>query len=38
MADLILHKGRLTTLDPGMPDATAIAIAEGKVLRTGGDR
>jgi len=36
-ADLILHNGRLTTLDRSNPTATAVAIQEGKFVRVGGD-
>lgn len=35
MADTILMNGRITTLDPQMPEAEAIAISDGKVLGTG---
>ncbi|WP_299629112.1 amidohydrolase [uncultured Tateyamaria sp.] len=38
MTDTILFNGKITTLDPNTPDATAIAIADGKVLRAGSDR
>ncbi len=34
----ILFNGKITTLDPKAPDATAIAIADGKVLRAGSDQ
>lgn len=37
MTDLILLNGRLTTLDPAAPDATAIAMADGKIIATGSD-
>lgn len=33
--DLILTNGRVTTLDSRQPNAEAIAIADGKVLKTG---
>jgi predicted amidohydrolase YtcJ len=36
-ADLILRNGRITTLDPGQPHASAVAIREGLVLLTGSD-
>lgn len=36
-ADLVLHNAKITTLDPGHPEASAIAIADGKVLATGTD-
>jgi predicted amidohydrolase YtcJ len=37
-ADLILHNGRFTTLDRSKPQATAVAIAEGKFLAVGDER
>ena len=37
MANLIVHNARITTLDPQRPDATAIAIADGRVLAVGSD-
>jgi len=33
-ADLILHNGRIATLDPLMPEVSAVAIAEGRILGT----
>src|SRR5262249_50737127 len=36
-ADLILHNGRVTTLDRSNPTATAIAVREGTFVRVGGD-
>src|SRR6266481_156761 len=36
-ADLILHNGRVTTLDRSNPTATAVAIRDGKFVRVGGD-
>src|SRR5436309_13530357 len=36
-ADLILHNGRVTTLDRSNPAATAVAIRDGKFVRVGGD-
>lgn len=38
MADLILMNGRLTTLDPATPDATALAITHGKITAVGTDK
>ncbi|MEQ9260305.1 MAG: amidohydrolase, partial [Roseovarius sp.] len=38
MADLILMNGRLTTLDPATPDATALAISDGRIAAVGSDR
>ncbi len=37
VADLILHNGRITTLAQGQAEATAIAIANGKVLAVGAE-
>ncbi|WP_373089068.1 amidohydrolase [Sneathiella sp.] len=37
MADLILHNGRITTLGPAAPDASAIAIKGSLVQATGSD-
>lgn len=36
-ADLILYNGRLTTLDPRAPSASAAAIAGGRFLEVGDD-
>ncbi|MDQ0314500.1 amidohydrolase [Amorphus orientalis] len=38
MADLILLNGRLTTLDPATPDATALAIKGGRFVAVGSDK
>ena len=38
MSDLILHAGRITTLDPARAEVSAIAIRDGRVLATGSDR
>ena len=35
MPDLILQNGRITTFDPAIPEAEAVAIADGKVMATG---
>ncbi|WP_077034360.1 amidohydrolase [Pelomonas sp. KK5] len=35
--DLILHGGRITTLDRGRPQAGAVAIRDGRFLRAGDD-
>ena len=37
MADLILHGGRITSLDPTRTEVSAIAIGAGRVLATGTD-
>ncbi|MDB6135816.1 MAG: putative TIM-barrel fold metal-dependent hydrolase [Verrucomicrobiales bacterium] len=36
-ADLILRNGRITTLDPDHPEATAIAIRDGRVIGVDDD-
>ncbi len=36
-ADLVLHNGAITTLDPGTPQVTALSIRDGKVLVAGTD-
>lgn len=35
--DLILHNGRITTLDSAMPEAKALAIQDGLVSASGSD-
>ncbi|MDH4582051.1 amidohydrolase [Pseudomonas sp. BN415] len=36
-ADLVLLNGKLYTADPSQPDAQAMAVADGKVLKVGTD-
>ena len=36
-ADLILHGGKLTTLDPANPSATALAVKGDRILTVGSD-
>jgi len=36
-ADLVLHNGRITTLDRAMPEATAVAIRDGVIQGLGDD-
>jgi predicted amidohydrolase YtcJ len=36
-ADLILHNGKITTLNPNQPEAQAIAIAGGRLIAVGPD-
>ncbi|MDH6265882.1 putative amidohydrolase YtcJ [Rhizobium sp. SG_E_25_P2] len=36
-ADLILHNGRIVTLDRANPNATALAVKDGKFLMVGQD-
>jgi predicted amidohydrolase YtcJ len=37
-ADLILYNGRITTLDRQSPEATAVAIRDGRFVAVGTDR
>lgn len=37
MTDMILRKGRITTLDPDIPAATAVAIKGGQIETAGTD-
>ena len=36
-ADMILHNGRLITMDDGQPTATAMAIKGNRIMAVGGD-
>ena len=36
-AELILHNGRLTTLDPKRPEAQAAAVVGGRFTAIGDD-
>ncbi len=36
-ADLILLNGRVSTMDPGQPDATALAAKDGRFIGVGSD-
>jgi len=38
VADLVLHHGRITTLDRSKPVASAVAIKDGKFLAVGTDQ
>jgi predicted amidohydrolase YtcJ len=38
VADLILFNGAITTLDPKLPTATAVAIKDGRFTAVGDDR
>lgn len=35
--DLILYNGKIRTMDAGRPQASALAIADGRILALGGD-
>jgi predicted amidohydrolase YtcJ len=35
--DLVLHNGRVSTMDPARPDASAVALKDGLVLAVGSD-
>ena len=37
MAELILRNARITTLDPSVPEAQAVAIGDGRVLDAGDE-
>ncbi|WP_310397919.1 amidohydrolase [Hymenobacter sp.] len=37
VADLIIHRARVVTLDPARPTATAVAVRAGKLLKVGAD-
>ncbi|MEM6819060.1 MAG: hypothetical protein AAF578_09715 [Pseudomonadota bacterium] len=37
MTDLILHNGKITTLDPVQPEVQAMLIRNGGVANIGGD-
>ncbi|CTQ69474.1 amidohydrolase [Roseibium alexandrii] len=37
MADMILFNGKITTMDPEQPEATAIALKDGLILEVGSD-
>jgi len=34
---LVLHNGKITTLSPGKPEASAVAITDGMVSAIGSD-
>ncbi|MGD1915507.1 MAG: amidohydrolase [Phycisphaerales bacterium] len=36
-ADLVLLNGRVTTMNPGMPEATALAAKDGRFVAGGGE-
>jgi len=36
-AELILHNGKITTLDPKQPEVSAVAIAGGRFVAVGDD-
>lgn len=35
--DLILHNGSITTLDPSLPQVSAVAITDGRITAAGGE-
>jgi len=37
VADLVLHHGKVVTVDVGVPDGEAIAVLDGKILAVGSD-
>ncbi|MEM9879397.1 MAG: amidohydrolase, partial [Pseudomonadota bacterium] len=36
-ADIILHNGRISTMDPALPEASAVAVLGGLILEVGSD-
>ena len=38
MTDLIVHNGRITSLDPKQPEVTALRIRDGKIAASGSDQ
>src|SRR5208282_3144209 len=38
MTDLILHHGRITSLDPNQPEVTALRIRDGKITASGSNQ
>src|SRR5580658_4249098 len=38
MTDLILHHGRITSLDPDQPEVSALRIRDGKITVSGSDQ
>ena len=36
-ADLILHNGKIATMNPKQPEAQAVAVCEGRILAVGSD-
>jgi predicted amidohydrolase YtcJ len=37
VADLVLVNGKVVTVDPGMPEAQAVAVKDGRILMVGSD-
>lgn len=35
--EVVLHRGKITTLDPARPEATAVATSGGRIVATGSD-
>jgi len=36
-ADLIFHDGKVVTMDPDRPDASAVVVRDGKIVAVGGE-
>ena len=36
-ADLVLHNGKVVTVDVGVPDGAAVAVRDGRILAVGSD-
>ena len=37
-ADLVLHNGKVVTVDAAVPDGQAVAVKDGRILTVGSDR
>jgi predicted amidohydrolase YtcJ len=37
-ADLVLHNGKVVTVDAAVPDGQAVAVRDGRILAVGSDR
>jgi len=37
VADLVLHNGKVVTVDPAVPDGEALAVRDGRILAVGAD-
>jgi predicted amidohydrolase YtcJ len=37
-ADMVLHNGTVVTIDEGVPDGSAVAVKDGRILAVGSDQ
>ena len=37
-ADLVLHNGKVVTVDDAVPDGEAVAVRAGRIVAVGSDR